>query len=74
MSEAPTLARARTMPGPISRSRPVNVDGAEVVAPFVCGVISADIGGVGLLHVCSSTTALASFARTSFAQVSMADL
>ena len=44
MSEAPTLAKAKTMPGPMSRSRPVSDFGAEA-AFFVCDVISADIGG-----------------------------
>jgi hypothetical protein len=46
MSEAPTLASANTMPGPMRRRRPAHDVGAEA-AFFVCDVVSADIGGVG---------------------------
>src|SRR5699024_1493154 len=41
MSEAPTLANASTIPGPMSRSRPAKVDGAEA-APTVVWVVGAD--------------------------------
>src|SRR5699024_11050322 len=46
MSEAPTLASANTIPGPMRRRRPAHDVGAEA-AFFVCDVVSADIGGVG---------------------------
>src|SRR5699024_2392451 len=41
MSDAPTLARASTIPGPMSLSRPAKVDGAEV-APSVVWAGGAD--------------------------------
>src|SRR5699024_1737424 len=38
ISEAPTLASASTIPGPMSRSRPAKVDGAEAAPTVVWGV------------------------------------
>src|SRR5699024_4327854 len=43
MSEAPTLARASTIPGPMSRSRPAKVDGAEAAPTVVWGVGADDM-------------------------------
>ncbi|GAB7085846.1 hypothetical protein JCM18882A_34070 [Brevibacterium metallidurans] len=45
MSEAPTLASASTIPGPMSRSRPPKVTGAEV-APSLVVDVEVDIGGL----------------------------
>ncbi|GAA1622322.1 hypothetical protein GCM10009700_08040 [Brevibacterium sanguinis] len=46
MSEAPTLASASTIPGPMSRRRAVRFTGAEAVAG---SVVDGGVGSAGIL-------------------------
>src|SRR5699024_8112979 len=52
MSEAPTLANASTIPGPMSRSRPAKVDGAEAAPTVVWGVGADDMVELRFLAEC----------------------
>src|SRR5699024_3597274 len=52
ISEAPTLANASTIPGPMSRSRPAKVDGAKAAPTVVWGVGADDMVELRFLAEC----------------------